>query len=66
MTKREKLKKIKSICRYFQVRLSTAFEKRDNAEFDWYLEGEQAFLCIIQSKPITLTPRAKDLRDVPL
>lgn len=56
------LRLIQSIIRYLQYQIEAAYLCRDKTLFDWYSEGQEAFFCIIQEKPITRTQRVKDLQ----
>lgn len=58
------LRLIQSIIRYLEDQIKAAYLCRDNALFNWYSEGQEAFVCIIQEKPITRTQRVKDLQPV--
>lgn len=61
MTKREKIRLIKSVFAYLQRESVEAWASRDEDLFDWYSAGLEAFYCIVQDKPITHTPRVKPL-----
>jgi len=61
MTKREKRKLIQSVWAYLNKRISEAFEAKDEREFDWYSDGQEAFWHILREEPITITRRVKPL-----
>lgn len=61
MTKREKIKLIQSVFWYLQRQVAEAFETKDEANFDWYSDGEEVFFQILSNKPIKVTPRVKPL-----
>jgi hypothetical protein len=59
MTKR--IAVIKRVWAYLQRNITEAFENKNEADFDWYGEGQQAFWCALSNKPIKITPRVKSL-----
>lgn len=61
MNKREKSKLIKDVWGYLQYQCTKAFEEKNESEFDWYSRGSQAFIDIIQGKPIEIVERIRPL-----
>lgn len=61
MSKKERFAFIKRVWARFEAALGDAYESKDELNFDWYSDGQQAFICAVQGKPIVITRRVKPL-----
>lgn len=61
MTKREKIRLIKSVWRYLQDQIETCYATKNEALFDWYSEGQGVYWQILNDLPISIITRVKPL-----
>lgn len=54
--------KIQRVWSYLQEQQSEAFDAKNEIDFDWYGDATQAYFCILEDRPIKLTPRVKPLQ----
>ena len=61
MSKRDKIRFIKSVFHYLQQACTDAYEAKDELNFDWYSDAQEAFFQILQDRPIKLSRRVKPI-----